>query len=152
MAGWTNKFKADIFKQIFQRETLPSHYYVALVESDVVPTCDTNTLSELVEIDDGNGYTAGGYELDPNSTDFDTVTEDDTGNLGSVQIKDVEWTANGGPIPNTGTAAYAVLTDDNATLGSRKILCFWSLGGERSVQDGSPFRLINLEIRALESA
>jgi hypothetical protein len=152
MAGWTNKAKADLFKQLYTRTvTMPTNYYIALVTSDDVPDADTNTMGDLTEIDDGNGYTAGGYELDPGETDFDFVEEDDTGNLGRVQIKDVEWTADGGPIPATGTAAYAVMTDDNVTPASRKILHYWSLGGERSVQDGSPFRLINLEIRALES-
>jgi hypothetical protein len=152
MSGWTNKFKADSLKQIFQRTTLPTNYYVALVTSDDIPSEDTDTMADLTEIDDGNGYVAGGYELDPGDTDFDFAEEDDTGNLGRVQVKDVEWTADGGPIPATGTAAYAVLTDDNATPADRKILFFWSLGGERSVQDGSPFRLINLEARVLETS
>jgi hypothetical protein len=150
MASWTNKHKADILRQIYQRTTLPAHYYVALVASDVVPTADTNTLSDLVEIPDGNGYTEGGYQLTPNATDFDTVTEDDALDHGTVLIKDVEWTADGGPLPATGTAAYAVLTDDNATIGNRKVLHWWSLGAEISVEDGLPLRLIDLGIRLLE--
>lgn len=152
MAGWTNKAKADIFNQLYRRTVaLPTHYYIALVTSDEIPDSDTNTMADLTEIDDGNGYVAGGYEINADDTDFDVVEEDDTGNLGRVQIIDIEWTALNGPIPATGTAAYAVMTDDNVTPASRKILHYWSLGGERSVQDGSPFRLINLEIRALES-
>lgn len=150
MSGWTNAHKANILRQVYQRTTLPTKLYIALVTSDEVPDEDTNVFGDLTEIDDGNGYVAGGFELTPGDTDFDYVEEDDTGNLGRVQVKDVEWTADGGPIPVTGTAAYAVMTDDNVTPANRKILHYWSLGGERSVQDGSPFRLINLEMRLLE--
>ncbi len=152
MPGWTNAHKADILRQIYRRTTMPTNYYIALVTSAVAPGPDTNTLSELTEIPAGNGYVAGGFQLTPNATDFDFVEEDDVNDLGRIQIKDVEWTASGGPIPATGTAAYAVMTDDNATLADRKVLHHWSLGGERSVQDGSPIRLINLEIRGLEPA
>ena len=150
MPGWTNAHKADIFRQVYQRTTLPANYYIALVTSGDVPDADTNVLGDLTEIPAGNGYTAGGYALTPGDTDFDFVEEDDAADLGRIQIKDVEWLADGGPIPATGTAAYAVMTDDNVTPASRKVAHYWSLGVERSVQDGSPFRLINLEIRALE--
>jgi hypothetical protein len=151
MSGWTNKAKADLFKQLYQRSvSLPAHYYIVLVTSDHIPGPDTNTMADLTEIPEGNGYEAGGYELSPNSVDFDYVEEDDDENLGSVQIRDIVWEADGGSIPATGHAAYAVMTDDNATLANRKVLHYWSLGGERSVQDTYPFRLINLEIRASE--
>lgn len=152
MPGWTNAHKADIFRQLYQRTALPTNYYIALVTSDTAPSADTDTLGGLTQIPAGNGYTAGGFQLTPNATDFDFVEEDDVNDWGRIQVKDVEWVASGGPMPSTGTAAYAVMTDDNATMGSRKVLHWWSLGGERSVQDGSPFRLINLEIRALEPA
>jgi hypothetical protein len=152
MAGTTNAHKADMLRQIYQRTTLPTNYYVVLLTSDDIPGPDTNVLGDLTEIPDGNGYTAGGYQLTPGETDFDFDEEDDTDDFGRVQIKDVEWLADGGPIPSTGTTAYACITDDNVTPASRKVLHYWSLGGERSVLDGSPIRLINLEIRAVEGA
>ena len=151
-SGWTNRWKSTILDIVYRGATPPTNFYIALVTSAVAPTVDTNTMSDLTEIATGNGYTAGGYLLNRNSTDFDFLEEDDTGDLGRVQVKDVEWTATGGPIPSTGTAAYAVMTDDNATPANRIICHFWSLGGERSVQDGSPLRLINLEIRGIEPA
>lgn len=152
MAGFTNAHKADMFRQLYQRTTMPAKYYIALITSDDIPSADTNALGDLTEIPAGNGYTAGGYELTPDDTDFDFVEEDDVNNLGRILIKDIEWLADGGGIPDTGTAAYAVMTDDNVVLANRKVLHWWSLNGERSVQDGSPLRLINLEIRGTEPA
>lgn len=152
MAGWTNKGKAEMLKQVYQRTTLPTNYYVALVTNAFVPGPDTNTFADLTEINAGNGYTAGGFSLTPGGTDFDFVEEDDTGDLGRIQIKDVTWTASGGPIPSSGTGAYyAILTDDNGTQSARIVFHYWDLTGPRSVQDGSPFTLIDLEIRMTET-
>jgi hypothetical protein len=152
MAGFTNKFKNELLDQVLRRSTLPTNYYVALVTSAVAPAADTNTLSELTEITAGNGYTTGGYQLTPNSTDFDTSTEDDTNDRGFIQLKDITWTASGGSIPASGSGArYAVLTDDNATVGSRKVLLYWDLGADRSVSTGQSLTLQNCEARLNES-
>lgn len=151
-SGWTNRWKKTILDIVYRGATTPTHFYIALVTSDTVPGVDTNVLGDLTEIPAGNGYTAGGYEVDRNATDFDFLEEDDANDLGRIQLKDIEWTASAGPIPSSGTAAYAVMTDDNVTLADRIVCHFWSLGGERSVQDGSPLRLINLELRGIEPA
>jgi hypothetical protein len=152
MAGFTNKFKYELLDQVLRRSTLPTNYYVALVTSAVAPAADTNTLSELTEIAAGNGYTTGGYQLTPNSTDFDVSTEDDTNDRGYIQLKDITWTASGGSIPASGSGArYAVLTDDNVTVGSRKVLLYWDLGADRSVSNGQSLTLQNCELRLNES-
>ena len=151
MAGWTNRGKYNMLDAIFRATALPTNFYVGLVTSATAPTQDINTFSELTEIAAGNGYTTGGYSLARNSTDFDTLTEDDGGDVGLIQIKDVTWTASGGPIPSSGGGArYAVLLDDNGTVGSREVWAYWDLVSDRSVQDGSPFTLIDLELRATE--
>jgi hypothetical protein len=152
MAGFTNKFKYELLDQVLRRSTMPTNYYVALVTSAVAPSADTNTLGQLTEIAAGNGYTTGGYQLTPNATDFDTSTEDDTNDRGFIQLKDITWTASGGSIPASGSGArYAVLTDDNVTVGSREVLLYWDLGADRSVSNGQSLTLQNCEARLNES-
>ena len=152
MAGWTNKGKYRALGWIFRADTEPTNFYVALVTSATAPTADINTLGELTEIAAGNGYTSGGYQLTPGATDFDVHTEDDDNDRGLVQIKDVVWTASGGPIPASGSGArYAVLTDDNATVANREVLGYWDLTSDRQVSDGQTLTLQNCELRINES-
>ena len=152
MAGWTNKGKARILNGFFRNTNIPTNFYIALATSAVAPAADTNTLSELTQVAAGNGYTTGGYQLSRNSTDFDTLTEDDAADRGLIQVKDVVWTASGGAIPASGNGArYAVLTDDNATVGSREVLAFWDLVSDRSVSNGQTLTLQNCELRLNES-
>lgn len=143
--GWTNKGKAHVLGITFQNLTEKTNYYIALVTSAASPTADTNTLSQLTEIAAGNGYTTGGYELTPGATDFDTLTEDDTGDTGEVLIKDIVWTASGGSIPDSGDGArWAVLTDDNGTVGSREVYAWWDLSTDISVSTGQTLTLSDL--------
>lgn len=146
-SGWTNKGKAHVLGIVFRNVAEKTNYYVALVTSATAPTADTNTLSQLTEIANGNGYTTGGYQLTPGSTDFDTLTEDDSGDKGLVQAKDVVWTASGGSIPGSGNGArYAVLIDDNATVGSREVYAWWDLTSDRTVSTGQTLTLQDLEL------
>jgi len=152
MAGWTNRGKYQILGQYFRGETKPTNLYVMLATSAVAPTADTNTKSELTEIAAGNGYTAGGYQLAFNSTDWDTWTEDDVNDRCQILLKDISWIASSGPIPASGNGArYAVLTDDNGTLGSRLVYAYWDLVSDRSVVDGQTLTLQNCELRLTES-
>jgi hypothetical protein len=135
----------------FRNGTEPTTFYVALVTSAAAPTADTNTLGDLTQIAAGNGYTSGGIAVARNSTDFDTLTEDDTNDRGDLQIKDLTWTASGGSIPGSGNGArYAVLTDDNGTVNSREVYAYWDLTSDRSVSTGQTLTLQNLEIRLSE--
>lgn len=150
MAGWTNRGKFLLLALAFKGTAIAvgTNYYVALCTSAVAPTQDTNTLSELTQIASGNGYTTNGIQLAKNSTDFDVTTEDDTGDVAFIQIKDLVWTASGGPLPASGNGArYAVLTDDNATAGSRQVLAYWDLVSDRTVSDTQSLTLQNLELR-----
>ena len=152
MAGWTNKGKYKILGWALRAETPPTNLYARLVTSAAAPVADTNTASELTEIAAGNGYTAGGYSLSRNSTDFDVWTEDDTNDRGLVQIKDIVWTASGGSIPGSGSGArYCVITDDNATDASREVYIYWDLTSDRSVSDGQTLTLQDCEIRINEA-
>lgn len=151
MAGWTNKGKYKILGWTLRNESKPTNLYLALVTSAVAPVPDTNTKSELTEIANGNGYTTGGYMLAWTSTDWDVWTEDDTNDRGLIQLKDIVWTASGGPIPASGSGArYAVLTDDNVTEGSREIYAYWDLVSDRSVSNGQSLTLQNCELQLNE--
>lgn len=152
MAGWTNKGKMSILDAYFRNNGAPTNFYVALVTSATAPTQDTDTLGQMTEITAGNGYVTGGYSLTPGATDFDVLNEDDTNDRGDIQVKDVVWNASGGPIPSAGNGArYAVLTDDNGTVGSREVYAYWDLTSDRSVSDGQSLTLQNLELRLTET-
>ena len=152
MAGWTNKGKFRVLEGYFRAVATPTNLYVALVTSAVAPVADTNTFSQLTQIAAGNGYATGGVSLTPGATDFDVLTEDDTNDRGLIQIKDVAWTASGGPIPASGSGArYAVLTDDNVTEGSREVVNYWDLVSDRSVSDTQTLTLQDCEIRINEA-
>ena len=150
MPGWTNKGKA-LFLSTARGVALPTNFFVALVTSAVPPVADTNTLSQLTEIAAGNGYTSGGISLTKNTTDFDSLVENDTNDRGELQIKDLLWTASGGNLPASGDGVrYAVLTDDNGTVGSREVYHFWDLSSDRTVSDTQTLTLQDCEIRITE--
>jgi hypothetical protein len=152
LAGFTNRGKLKMLTIIFQATTMPTNFFVALCTSAVAPTQDTNTLGQLTQIASGNGYTTNGISLTRNTTDFDTPTEDDTGDLGSLQIKDLVWTASGGPLPASGNGArWAVLTDDNATPANREVWAYFDLVSDRTVSVGQTLTLQNCELRLSET-
>lgn len=150
MAGSTNRGKYSALSRLFRGGTIPTNYYVALVRSTVAPAADINTLSELTQISTSTGYTSGGIQLTPNGTDFDVLTEDDANDRALVQIKDLVWTASGGSLDSGAGARYAVLTDDNATEGSRLVEWFWDLTSDRNVSDGQALTLQDCEMRLTE--
>jgi len=146
-SGWTNK-GAYRTLGIWRAATMPTNFYVALMTSATTPTVDTDTKGQMTEIANGNGYTTGGISLTKNATDYDVYTEDDANDRGLVQIKDLVWTASGGPIPSSGNGArWAIHTDDNATQGNREIWQWWDLVADRSVSSGQTLTLQDCEFR-----
>ena len=128
-----------------------SGFAVFLATSAVSPTQDSNVKTDVTEIATGDGYSAGGINVNRDSTDFDVLTEDDTNDWALVQIKDLVWTASGGPIPASGNGArWALLTDRNATVGSRLIIAYFDLVSDRTVSDGQSITLQNIECRLTE--
>ena len=150
MAGWTNKGKMRLLETI-RGVALPTNFYAALVTSATAPDADTNTLSQLTEVSTGNGYTTGGISLTKNATDFDTIAEDDSGNHGSLKIRDLVWTASGGTLPASDSARYAVITDDDGTVGDREIWFYFDLASDRQVSSGQTLTLADCDIRLPES-
>ena len=148
MAGFTNKGKYLMLRHMFNGLALPTNFYVALCTSAVTPTADTNTFSDLTEIAAGNGYTAGGISLTKNTTDFPTVTEDDANDRGSILIKNLTWTASVGNLPASGNGArWMILTDDNATQGSRFVYAYVDLTADRTVSVAQNLNVNTTELR-----
>jgi len=151
MAGWTNRGKYAVLGTYFRADTQyePTGFTLMLITSATAPGPDDNDASGYTEITAGNGYSAGGYALSRNSTDFDVLTEDDANDRALVQIKDVVWTASGGSIPASGSGArYAVLRDDDTTPN---VINYFDLVSDRSVSDGQTLTLQDCEIRINES-
>lgn len=149
--GTTNRWKFKVLDWVCINNTLPTNFYVALVTDATTPVPTTNVLGDLTEIPAGNGYTAGGFQLARNSTDFDTISEDDANNKASVQIKDIVFTASGGNLPQSGAGArWAVLTNDIASIPGRDVYVWWDLLANRVVSIGQTLTLQNLTIGAIE--
>lgn len=140
--GVTNRGRRLILGAYFNDETRPTNLYAALCDDSVTPTVDTNTLSQLGEIPAGNGYTSGGQSLTRNTTDFPNITENDTTDLASVDLKNLTFTASGGNLPASGNGArWLVITTDEATVGNRQIICWFDLTANRIVSDGQSLNL-----------
>lgn len=151
MAGWTNRGKAKVLELVFSGAAMPTNFYVALCTSAVAPGPDTNTLSQLTEIAPGNGYNAGGLQLSRNSTDF-VPSEDDSGDVGKVTLKNLVYTASGGNLPASGNGArFAVLTSDEATVGNRQVYAYQDLGSDAVVSNGQPLTLQTFGLSLSES-
>lgn len=144
MSGWTDKGIYNLLNIVLRSASAPASFYVALATSASAPTKNTNTFNEVTEIAAGNGYTSGGLQVNRNTTDFDTLNESDPV---VAQLKDLIWNASGGNLPASGSGArYALLLDDNATVGSREVWAWWDLQAERVVSSGQSLTLQNCEL------
>jgi hypothetical protein len=147
-SGITNKGKYKILGWSFRAATIPTNFYLALATSATTPDADTNTLGQLTEIAATNGYTTGGYSLTPGATDFPDWTEVDASDWATLLLKDIVWTADSGNIPASGNGArWAVLTDDNVTVGSREIYAWYDLVSDRTVSNGQTLTLADVAFK-----
>jgi hypothetical protein len=124
---FTNRGKYRILSMVLNNGTEPTNYYAYLIDAGT-PTVDTNTWSD-VSANESSNYTE--ITLTPNATDFPTLTEDDTGDKGTVDIKDLVYTASGGQLD----ATWCIITDDNGTEANRDVMFCLDLGGTKSVSD-----------------
>jgi len=139
----TNRGKKLIFDYAFRKATLPGNYKFLLVSD--TPTQTTNVLSDLTEVANGNGYTSGGQSVSLNSTDFDTLTENDTDHYGEVQLKNFVWTASGGSIPASGNPPLFVCLGTND--GDPQIIAYESLGGAKTILNGTALTIADFFMR-----
>jgi hypothetical protein len=143
---YTNRGLYRIHHAFFAAQSQPVTFYVHLIINPV-PTFATNTMGELTQIANGNGYSTGGVQLSRNLTDFTSFTENDIGNLVLFKVRTIAWTASGGTIPSNGIGARAaVICDDHAAVSSRAVLAWWEFGVSSGVvvSDGQSLSLPSL--------
>lgn len=146
--SWTNRGAFLAFDAYLANATEPTNFYMALCTSATTPTVDTNTLGQLTEIAAGNGYTAGGLSINRDTTDWDSRVEDDTDDRAEFQLKDLVWTASGGPIPASGNGArWALLLTDEVTVANRQVIAFFDLVSDRTVSVSQTLTLQNVELQ-----
>lgn len=135
---WTNRGKKLVLDAAFRAAAFAgTGFKLMLCTSAQTPTTDTNTVSELTEIANGNGYTTGGVSIAQSAVGFPSLSEDDTNDKAVITLASQTWTASGGDLPASGSGArWLILTDANATVGSRQVIAFWDLLSDRSVTVG----------------
>jgi len=95
--------------------------------TNTAPTVGTdNDLADITEIGAGNGYTAGGTDVQNDQSE--------TGGTLTVTATDVVFTASGGTI---GPFRYVVLYND--THSTDALLAYWDYGSSITLQDGETF-------------
>lgn len=151
--GWTNRGRYLFLKALHDGTALPTNYYLMLCTNDDIPQSTTNTMADLTEIANGNGYVTGGVAIDLDPADWTGAGEDDANDKGYISLSTVEWTATGGQLPTSGKgASYAVLTDDNGTtINERNVLYYWNLKQARLVSQNNKLQ-VNLKLNILEPA
>ena len=150
---WFQRGYREILAVYFRGQAAEVNLYLALITSAITPDPDMDTFAELTEIAAGNGYTTGGFQLTPNSTDFDTLSVSDSGDYVVLQLKDITWTASGGPLPSSGSGArYAILMTDEGTIANRQLIACFDLGSAQTRSDGNPLTLQNLTLKLKKPA
>ena len=144
--GVTNKGKFCLAELALKGSTsgLTTSFKAVLCTNANAPTVDTNTLADLTEVANGNGYTTGGVTIERSAVGWDAIAEDDSGDKATCKMKDAAWTASGGSL----TARYMVMTDDNAVEASRNVYAWWELadGADATVTAGQTLTALDAEI------
>ncbi len=94
--------------------------------SNTAPNVATNTVkADITEISAGNGYTAGGVDIQNDMTE--------TGGTATVTAVDVVITASGGAI---GPFRYAIIYNDTPTSPADPLVGYYDYGSSISLADG----------------
>lgn len=97
--------------------------------SNTAPNVATNTVrADAAEIAAGNGYTAGGFDIQ------NDISE--AGGVASFTGVDVTITASGGTI---GPFRYAIIYNDTPTSPVDPLIAYWDYGSSITLNDGEQF-------------
>lgn len=95
--------------------------------TNTAPNVSTHTgLADITEISAGNGYTAGGEDV---QNDYS-----ETSGTGTCTGVDITWTATGGSMA---AFRYAVLYND--TAASDNLIAYWDYGSNLTLATGESF-------------
>ena len=146
--GLTNRGKYLVLNGFFL-SSVPSTFYLSLHKQSAALVNTDNVNSDGAEIATVNGYSAGGTAVARNTTDWPTISQEDSLGYSRAVIKTISFTPSGGPIPGVlgQEVYYAALTDDNATPASRQMIAYWMLNGPAQALPGGTLSLNKLEIR-----
>ena len=119
-----NCFFADVMNKVHNlgSDTLK----IAL--TDNAPLTTYTTLSNIVQISSGNGYTTGGQALD-------NVTSTQTLGVYSLKADDETFAASGGAMTQF---RYGVLYNDTAS--GDPLIAYWDNGSEVNLASGEQFK------------
>lgn len=124
-----NKFQdfvEQLAKGVHQFHAAGHTFKVALTNS--APVATNTIFANITEISAGNGYTAGGQDV---QNDLSETT-----GTATASAVDVVWTASGGSI---GPFRYVVLYNDTATSPADALVAWWDYGSNLTVLDGETF-------------
>jgi hypothetical protein len=97
--------------------------------SNTTPNASTMALkADLAEISSGNGYTAGGTDVQN--------TWSESGGTATCAGTDVVWTASGGSI---GPFRYTALYNDTQTSPADPLVSWWDYGSALTLNAGESF-------------
>lgn len=99
--------------------------------TNTAPNAATNTVkADITEISAGNGYTAGGEDIQNDYTE--------SGGTGTLTAVDVVWTASGGTI---GPFRYVVIYNDTPSSPADPLVCYFDYGSSITLNAGETFTL-----------
>jgi hypothetical protein len=124
-----NKFQ-DFIEQVFLGKHVFGTHVYKLYLSNAVPSASADAVkADLAEISAGNGYTAGGSDMQ--------LTEAEAAGTLTITGTSILWTASGGTI---GPFQYAASYNDTQTSPVDPLVCWWDRGAALTLQDGESFR------------
>lgn len=135
---WTNEGLRLAATHIFNSNTFTG-FKMMLFEASPAITKDTTTVGTVSEIDNGNGYTTGGFDVPKNSTGFPSITKDNDLDKVLIQSLEASWVPTG-RLPVTGGIRYTALTTNEATIADRTILYYVDHISDLVVNVGTTFK------------
>jgi len=105
-------------------------FKVALVKNTDTPVATDTELSQITQVDNGNGYTTGGETT--------TITISETSGTTTVSGTEIVWTGTGSGF---GPFRYAVLYNDSSTSPADALIAWFDYGSAISVGASETFTL-----------
>lgn len=127
----------NFFQQFFEdfsnaiHDLVGTDHVLKVYLTNTTPNVATMAVkADLAEISAGNGYTAGGVDIDNNGSE--------SGGVVTVTAVDKTITASGGSI---GPFRYAVLYNDTPSSPADPLIGYWDYGSSITLLDGEPLNL-----------
>jgi hypothetical protein len=151
----TNRGKLRALEVALRGTNVPSQFEARLVTATTVGAVsiqDVDTVADLNELPTGNGYDrTTPVVIERSAVGWDTVNEDDAGDLAYLRAKDVSYTAAGGAIPASGDGAgYLAICTPGASDATREVWALLDIGGPVTIPSGQTRIFQDSEIRGTE--